>query len=1138
AGDGNRTAYYQVRDAAFNNSNIVNDNILVDTASPTVDSLLLKDRVTGSTAFTNQLTVTLEALGVSADAVSMRIAQDASFTQNSTGWISYTATTEYTFTAGDGNRTAYLQVRDAAYNESNIVNDNILVDTASPMVDSILLRDRVTGSTVRTNQLTVTIEATNVSADAVSMRIAQDASFTQNSTGWISFTATTEYTFTAGDGNRTAYYQVRDLASNESNVVNDSILVDTASPTVDSILLRDRTTGSTTVTNQLTVTIEASNVSADAVSMRIAQDASFTQNSTGWISFTATTEYTFTAGDGTRTAYYQVRDAALNNSNIVNDSILVDTASPTVDSILLRDRVTGSTVRTNQLTVTIEASNVSADVVSMRIAQDASFTQNSTGWLTFQATTEYTFTAGDGLRTAYYQVRDAALNNSNIVNDNILVDTASPLVGSILLKDRTTGSLSYSSELTITLEAFGVSADAVSMVIAQDSGFTQNSTGWISYTATTEYTLTAGEGARTVYYKVRDLSSNESNVVNDGIIIDTISPEVDHITLFDRITGSPLYSLASLVSLEAFGVSADAVSMRIARDAGFTQGATGWIAYNPKYDFTLAAGEGTRDAYYQVRDAASNESLVRTAQIIVNFGPTAPTVLLKDRISGSSIFTKDQTITVETTVTEPDISWLRISSNNLFDGSGNDTGWVTYEASRLYTMTAGDGLRTIYVKVRDVASNESASGNDSINLDTTPPTAPNLVTPANNAYINNNLPTLIWNAAIDATSGIANYEVKIDGSIVATLGAVTNYAVTGALSDAAHTWQVRARDNAGNWGASSATWTFTVDTSLPAVSVIAPTAGELVSGTAYTVQYSATDVGGFGPTPITISLSLNGGANWTVIVSAIANSGTYNWTLPSIYSTNAVIKVDAIDLAGNTGSALSGTFTLGEPQMEAPIAFVKIDKESPKIFVSMSGVTLESGDYISKKPKFEILITDNVSVDQSFRKVVLNNTVLPTEVIQSSVKALKLSAESPIDLDDESLATHSLLVEAKDMSDNYAKKTIDNLRVATSGSVGVVGGKVTVFPMPFSSSVDKEFGLAYNLTKDAQVSIYLISGSGHQVITRLYLPGTNGGKAGFNQVRIEAVRDDTGTGLANGIYVIRVIGDYNPIGKAYLVVYN
>ncbi|MFA5035077.1 MAG: hypothetical protein WC500_04795, partial [Candidatus Margulisiibacteriota bacterium] len=91
---------------------------------------------------------------------------------------------------------------------------------------------------------------------------------------------------------------------------------------------------------------------------------------------------------------------------------------------------------------------------------------------------------------------------------------------------------------------------------------------------------------------------------------------------------------------------------------------------------------------------------------------------------------------------------------------------------------------------------------------------------------------------------------------------------------------------------------------------------------------------------------------------------------------------------------------------------------------------------------------------------------------------------------------------------------------------------------PFSSSVDKEFGLAYNLTKDAQVSIYLISGSGHQVITRLYLPGTNGGKAGFNQVRIEAVRDDTGTGLANGIYVIRVIGDYNPIGKAYLVVYN
>ncbi|MFA6419139.1 MAG: hypothetical protein WCW67_08425, partial [Candidatus Margulisiibacteriota bacterium] len=238
------------------------------------------------------------------------------------------------------------------------------------------------------------------------------------------------------------------------------------SPEVDHITLFDRVTGGLS-TNQLTVSLEAFGVSGEPTAMSIAQDAGFTENSTGWTTFLATTEYTFTAGDGLRTAYYKVRNLTSDESQVVSDTILVDTVSPTVGSILLKDRVTGSTVLTNQLTVTLEALSISADAVSMRIAQDAGFTENSTGWTTLLATTEYTLTDGDGLRTAYYQVRDLVSNESNIVNDTILVDTASPTVGSILLKDRVTGSLSYSNELTISLEALSISADAVSMRIAQ-----------------------------------------------------------------------------------------------------------------------------------------------------------------------------------------------------------------------------------------------------------------------------------------------------------------------------------------------------------------------------------------------------------------------------------------------------------------------------------------------------------------------------------------------------------------------------------------------------------------------------------------------------------------------------------------------
>lgn len=50
-----------------------------------------------------------------------------------------------------------------------------------------------------------------------------------------------------------------------------------------------------------------------------------------------------------------------------------------------------------------------------------------------------------------------------------------------------------------------------------------------------------------------------------------------------------------------------------------------------------------------------------------------------------------------------------------------DAGWETYVASKSITLPAGDGLKTVYVKVRDDVGNESAAVSDSITLDTAVP---------------------------------------------------------------------------------------------------------------------------------------------------------------------------------------------------------------------------------------------------------------------------------------------------------------------------------------------------------------------------------------------------------------------------------
>lgn len=54
--------------------------------------------------------------------------------------------------------------------------------------------------------------------------------------------------------------------------------------------------------------------------------------------------------------------------------------------------------------------------------------------------------------------------------------------------------------------------------------------------------------------------------------------------------------------------------------------------------------------------------------------------------------------------------------------SEEDAVWSTYQSERSVTLTSRDGLKTVYVKVRDSVGNETAAVSDSITLDTSVPT--------------------------------------------------------------------------------------------------------------------------------------------------------------------------------------------------------------------------------------------------------------------------------------------------------------------------------------------------------------------------------------------------------------------------------
>jgi phosphodiesterase/alkaline phosphatase D-like protein len=97
----------------------------------------------------------------------------------------------------------------------------------------------------------------------------------------------------------------------------------------------------------------------------------------------------------------------------------------------------------------------------------------------------------------------------------------------------------------------------------------------------------------------------------------------------------------------------------------------------------------------------------------ININQNATTSLGNDKTSTSSV-------TIHLSANDDSPLKMRIWENG-----GQDTGWVDYSPTYPFTLTSGDGLKTVYVKFKDSFGNEVGAYSDTIYLDTTPPEVKN-----------------------------------------------------------------------------------------------------------------------------------------------------------------------------------------------------------------------------------------------------------------------------------------------------------------------------------------------------------------------------------------------------------------------------
>lgn len=98
-----------------------------------------------------------------------------------------------------------------------------------------------------------------------------------------------------------------------------------------------------------------------------------------------------------------------------------------------------------------------------------------------------------------------------------------------------------------------------------------------------------------------------------------------------------------------------------------------------------------------------------------------------------------------------------------------------------------------------------------------------------------------------------------------------------------------------------------LDNVSPSVSLVAPNGGESwPAGSSQLIQWQASD-SHFGPAPIDMALSVNGGG-YSTFSTGTANDGSEIWVVPGTHSNQAMVRITAKDSFGNTSHRMSAGY--------------------------------------------------------------------------------------------------------------------------------------------------------------------------------------------------------------------------------------
>jgi hypothetical protein len=338
------------------------------------------------------------------------------------------------------------------------------------------------------------------------------------------------------------------------------------------------------------------------------------------------------------------------------------------------------------------------------------------------ATPSFTLPDGDdGDYEVCMVTRDRAGNVSNTVCDVIELDRTPPCFASFAVTPD--NGLACDNDWTFDI-TMTFTNDPNKVRFWVDGGTTGKSS-WITVTGDPmaySYTILSGDrsgsGTYTIKAEVKDALGNICETEGSGDIeIDRNNP-TSGLAAINGAQSSPWsYSATALIPVTFPDASTDAIEAMVSEASDFS-GAT-WQDIGAT-EITLTGAQCSwRKVYYKVRDCSGRESA--PAYGYVKYDTEAPDLTAFVIFSDDAV-TKKENLRLDMTATDNCTIDEFIASEG--DADFSDDTWQDWSVTphKYLLVDQNDGMKHIYVKVRDLAGNESAVLDDEILLDNEPPT--------------------------------------------------------------------------------------------------------------------------------------------------------------------------------------------------------------------------------------------------------------------------------------------------------------------------------------------------------------------------------------------------------------------------------